>query len=84
VSGSASQERLHPVGRRDETAANWTSKITVRWRGSLSIGNRREGVPAAFLYLPEEQAADGQRRQKAGVPELSLKLEAVRRGWSER
>src|SRR6202162_1125199 len=37
---------------------------------SLSIANRHASLPAAYrLYLPEQWAADDERRRKTGVPE---------------
>jgi len=37
---------------------------------SLSIANHHASLPVAYrLYLPQDWAADGERRRKAGVPE---------------
>jgi SRSO17 transposase len=37
---------------------------------SLSIANHQASLPVAYrLYLPEDWAADGERRRKSGVPE---------------
>lgn len=49
---------------------------------SLSIANHHASLPVAYrLYLPQDWAADGERRRKAGVPEdirFKTKLEIAR------
>ena len=39
---------------------------------SLSLANHHASLPVAYrLYLPDDWAADGERRRKTGVPEES-------------
>jgi len=60
----------HSVGVARQYCGELGKQDNCQVAVSLSLANRHASLPVAFkLYLPEEWAADRERRRKAGVPE---------------
>ncbi len=60
----------HSVGVARQYCGQLGKQDNCQVAVSLSVANDAASLPIAFrLYLPEEWAADGVRRRKAGVPE---------------
>lgn len=67
--GFAKQGR-HSVGVARQYCGQLGKQDNCQVAVSLSLANRHASLPVAYrLYLPQEWAADGARRRKAGVPE---------------
>ena len=60
----------HSVGVARQYCGQLGKQDNCQVAVSLSLANRHASLPVAYrLYLPEDWAADSQRRRKAGVPE---------------
>ena len=60
----------HSVGVARQYCGQLGKQDNCQVAVSLSLANHHASLPVAYrLYLPEEWAADGKRRRKAGVPE---------------
>jgi len=60
----------HSVGVARQYCGQLGKQDNCQVTVSLSVANERASLPVAYrLYLPEDWAADPQRRSKAGVPE---------------
>lgn len=60
----------HSVGVARQYCGELGKQDNCQVAVSLSLANRHASLPVAYqLYLPEEWAADRERRRKAGVPE---------------
>lgn len=68
-SGMPKQGR-HSVGVARQYCGNLGKRDNCQVAVSLSVANDQASLPIAWrLYLPQDWAADGKRRQAAGVPE---------------
>ncbi len=60
----------HSVGVARQYCGNLGKRDNCQVAVSLSVANDQASLPIAYrLYLPQDWAADSQRRQAAGVPE---------------
>jgi SRSO17 transposase len=60
----------HSVGVARQYCGQLGKQDNCQVAVSLSIANRHASLPVAYrLYLPEQWAADDERRRKTGVPE---------------
>jgi SRSO17 transposase len=60
----------HSVGVARQYCGQLGKQDNCQVAVSLSLANRHASLPVAYrLYLPEDWAADSQRRRKAGVPQ---------------
>lgn len=67
---SFAKKGRHSVGVARQYCGELGKQDNCQVAVSLSLANRHASLPVAYrLYLPEEWAADSERRRKAGVPE---------------
>src|SRR6202045_3477270 len=64
------KQGLHSVGVARQYCGQVGKQDNCQVAVSLSIANHHASLPVAYrLYLPDDWAADGERRRKTGVPE---------------
>lgn len=67
---SFAKKGRHSVGVARQYCGELGKQDNCQVAVSLSLANRHASLPVAYrLYLPQEWAADSERRRKAGVPE---------------